>query len=1305
MKQFTIIVFLLMTTVAFGQFATEWEYSQSAGNLPPWFETNDSRRGLAYGVFDGNDRVYVANHGVSGVVILDAATGDSVGILNQSGTRVEDIEVTEDGVIIGCNLIAPPWVPGDFKIYKWSSETGVREEEIVYSNPNEYRLGDKITVVGDYAAGTAEIYAAVGNSNKILKWTMTDAAFDSTPVEITVDNIGSFGTMPSVAPLGMGDANFFVNGNSINPFECAATGDTIGHVSGDLVGNGSSAIRSFNANSNVYIVTYQWFNKENAHLLDVTDGAANAISLGETPILGDNTNGNGTGDVDFKDNGDGTYTIFVLACNNGVGAYMMELPEIEVTTIAEAKVDANNDFQPDRLGEVVTIKGIVTSTNFRPGLTQYYLQDMTAGIAMYPPSSANISLDLNFGDEILITGEVDQYRGLSLIDPASAEDVTVLSTGNTVEPKKITVAEVNEENEALLVQIDSVWIVDMGQWPGEGSSGSVDITDGKDTTYIFIDRDTDLDGWMPPSGMMNLIALVDQYSSASDVYDDGYSLRGTFRENFIDISPPVIPNIVINEINYNPIESGRDTTEFVELFNAEEDTVELSGFMFNEGFNFTFPEGSIINPGEYIVIAVDSAAFRNYYGFDAHYEWDSGALSNGGEDIRLVNADTIVVDYVDYNDAAPWPTECDGNGPSLELIDPALDNSLGENWQDSYVDGGTPGAENSEKYVPEAESLFPLWSQTQAADNYPAYMSTSNYERGMAYGKVNGMDRVYIVTRWGDHRVVIHDAISGDSVGVIPKPPQAEGVGYFHLNCVDVSDDGVIFVCNMSLGSDVAHPFRVYSWTSETADAATAVSYDAALGRMGDMFSVYGSVSDNSVTIYAGVANSNLFVKFTTADNGATFTPEVITLEDGSFGTLSNIADAGDGTLYIKSYGKPLVHINADGTVIDTVSTEVVGSGASKIKFMSDGEKKHLLVYYPDVGGSGDLEKLHVIDLTNGDENAYVAYYSSSIGSLANGNGTGSVDIMPLGNEKFVYYLFGTNNGLAAFTNDENFVLANLDTLFYGDTPIIHDNPYGDGYIAGTNSYGDLGKYQRFDFNDQDALVGFRVYFGVKNIVGESDSLDMVVRTVDQNGAPGDLLGSARTTTDALDTTLVGSTFFLDNPITVTGPVFIGFEWDASVDDEFAIFADADSEGEGANRVWEKFEDGSYNDFGSTLNPGFSWLVDVDLWIAAYYKKATPTSVKNDNENGMVKQFTLRQNYPNPFNPTTSISFALPGAAQIEITVYNVMGQKVDEIFKGKLSAGSHTFHFKADHLSSGVYFYKLKADDFTAVRKMLLVK
>jgi hypothetical protein len=85
--------------------------------------------------------------------------------------------------------------------------------------------------------------------------------------------------------------------------------------------------------------------------------------------------------------------------------------------------------------------------------------------------------------------------------------------------------------------------------------------------------------------------------------------------------------------------------------------------------------------------------------------------------------------------------------------------------------------------------------------------------------------------------------------------------------------------------------------------------------------------------------------------------------------------------------------------------------------------------------------------------------------------------------------------------------------------------------------------------------------------------------------------------------------------------------------------------------------------------------------------------------------YSLAQNYPNPFNPTTAIQFTLPKAAQVRLTVYNVLGQEVATLVNGNLTAGIHSVNFDGSRLASGVYLYKIAAGDFVSTRKMVLLK
>ncbi|MEA2031554.1 MAG: T9SS type A sorting domain-containing protein [candidate division Zixibacteria bacterium] len=111
-----------------------------------------------------------------------------------------------------------------------------------------------------------------------------------------------------------------------------------------------------------------------------------------------------------------------------------------------------------------------------------------------------------------------------------------------------------------------------------------------------------------------------------------------------------------------------------------------------------------------------------------------------------------------------------------------------------------------------------------------------------------------------------------------------------------------------------------------------------------------------------------------------------------------------------------------------------------------------------------------------------------------------------------------------------------------------------------------------------------------------------------------------------------------------------------------------------------------------TENPEFE-TVSVSLL------DATPDS---PNKPG---SFSLSQNYPNPYNPSTVISYDVPTASHVTLSVFNVLGQEVATLVDMDKEAGSHEVVFDGSNLSSGIYFYRIQADNFSKTKKMVLVK
>jgi hypothetical protein len=118
------------------------------------------------------------------------------------------------------------------------------------------------------------------------------------------------------------------------------------------------------------------------------------------------------------------------------------------------------------------------------------------------------------------------------------------------------------------------------------------------------------------------------------------------------------------------------------------------------------------------------------------------------------------------------------------------------------------------------------------------------------------------------------------------------------------------------------------------------------------------------------------------------------------------------------------------------------------------------------------------------------------------------------------------------------------------------------------------------------------------------------------------------------------------------------------------------------------------NAWQSPANWAFTWVGDQEEVTGVESKDVTS-----------VETYSLSQNYPNPFNPTTTISYTLPKAGKVSIDIFNMIGQKVATLVNANQTAGIHTVAFDGANLTSGVYFYRLQAGNYTTMRKMVLMK
>jgi len=245
--------------------------------------------------------------------------------------------------------------------------------------------------------------------------------------------------------------------------------------------------------------------------------------------------------------------------------------------------------------------------------------------------------------------------------------------------------------------------------------------------------------------------------------------------------PPTTSAVVITEIMYHPA-SDNDAEEFVELYNAGPEVVDLSGWSIDGGIRYRFPADATLAPGAYLVVANDPDSVNAKYALDDSLgPFDSRRLSNRGENLNLHDVLGNVVDTVFYRDRGRWPRAADGEGASLELRSPTMDNALPEAWMAGSADSeGTPGAANGSGTNTTA-IIF-------SAGHYP--VTPKSAEAVTIRARVsNGGRPVHL--RWKEdadavfHTITMTPVSGADRVAVIPPQIDRNLIEYY----IEAEDD------------------------------------------------------------------------------------------------------------------------------------------------------------------------------------------------------------------------------------------------------------------------------------------------------------------------------------------------------------------------------------------------------------------------------------------------------------------------------------------------------------------------------------
>lgn len=327
-------------------------------------------------------------------------------------------------------------------------------------------------------------------------------------------------------------------------------------------------------------------------------------------------------------------------------------------------------------------------------------------------------------------------------------------------------------------------------------------------------------------------------------------------------------------------------------------------------------------------------------------------------------------------------------------------------------------------------------SAATAPSSLPAWVGTGNLCRGLAYGKMGANERVFAVSREGGNLIHILNASTGADLGTLPMGTAGIVTGsYFVINDAGMTTDGKLLVGSMALANG---EFKVYRWDSETAEPTLAISYPAALGRMGDKITISGSITAGTARVYAATASAvdgktKIYYFDMEADNANpgqykfVQTPKTV----ASVTTCTSNPSIGvksDGGFYYKGGGTQISSFSATGVLGTETLPTIVGSAGNTPRYIGkDALNNEYLCYFRN---GATKEKLNILKAPNGDMTlATVVDSTSALGTNANGNGTGGVIVNVLPNNDVELFVLSTNNGIGKYTVKGLFTITGVNDL------------------------------------------------------------------------------------------------------------------------------------------------------------------------------------------------------------------------------------------------------------------------------------
>ncbi len=1245
-------------------FTPIWEKSAGAFDF---LAADNNTRGMGYN--PATDHLLVASRtGGANVYILNAANGDSLGRLDMTGVTgtgatfaINIVRVDASGVIYVNNLALANQT---FRIYRWQDETSA--PTLAFEGTVTSRTGDSFGLSG---SGTSTVlYSSGSGSSVIYRFVTVDGSsftLDGT-IPLTAAGLARGG----ISPVSSGtNSDLWVNGSGTPVSHIDAAGSIIAQINTGVVSGSWFNVKYIQTSAgNKYVGVVGNAGSDlgkQVQIWDITSDEINPTFYSRAQLSNIwNANANACADLLTRDNGDGTINVYQLVTNNGIAAWQVEFPQpgIPIPWFSTSILNFGNVAIGASFSSDFFIQNIgsgnyqVDSVTFQ---TSYFVTNLAGGTIIEPDSTFNVSVTFT----PLVEGPVQDV--MTVYSNAGVHQVTLEGSGYELWP--------------LTWRIQA----DTAAWMGSTANAPRTMAYSKFSNHLYFVAH--------PQGVGDFVKV---FNATDGEFIRDLDVSALIPGGFISIS--AIAATEDGQIFASNLASPAGNFNLYK-WTTEEDSMHLV---------FSGPLGS--RNGDVLSV---SGTGNNVEVYTSGSGSDKIFVLGTTDGMTFTLTDTInlpladiarygisrvgLSDYFFVNGPSTAPRYIHRDGTELYVFDTAEVSGTSINYFEVETISGlirrfisvtngwhtAPGTQVVELLGPPGNDLCSAISILPVST--PTY---STYTNANATGQslYNPLENKLI-------ELITNNGVSAYSFDVVvpdwkqPGTPQPIlSTTYLNFGKVAVNSTKTL---NFSIENQGTADFYVAAVSYQNPYISTTLSpgfilepdsirtlsisftpllpdtlidtlwiasnagnlYIALNGSSYELWPLEWRITADTAAWMGTSANAPRTIAYSKATNHLYFVAH-----PQGFGDYVKVFDAETGSF-----------------IMDMDISAVIPGGFIKINAIAATEDGQIFASNLSSPG-GNFNLYRWSDEWAPSQLVFSAPLSDRNGDVLAVSGTGlNVEVYTSGNGGTRIYSFNTSDG-NTFSINDTIPLATPDVARFGISRVgtsdyfFVNGPYtAPRYIKrdGTEVFVfDTGAVSGTSINYFEVLTttdSTRRFISVTN----AWHTGLGTKVVELFGEPGDSLCTSFTVLPA------------STP-------------------SYSSFANGNATGQSV-----------YNPLNNSLielvtNNGVS---SYSFEIVVPNDSVIVTDVPEDLQ--VPRAFAVSQNYPNPFNPTTTILLSIPELSEVKVTVYNILGQKVAEVFNGKLQPGYHKVNFNASHLASGLYFYRVQTEKFNTVKKMMLLK